>query len=252
MYAIVMLFRKKTVIQRVNESGIHCTGIEPFHFRKWHNKTALFTIKDDQGNSYFLKASRRIRTIIRETESINLIQANQERIPLKVIDILCEYHTEKWGFFVQPFVAGTTLEELIEKKELSEEKSYELIDTLEQSVAEFQRLSFVCADMTPKNIIIDANGEVYLIDFEFAHLPNSESMPIQIRPHQIKYIGGKFGLGIGLADDGYSLLCIARKLIPDLLSRDYELWLRLNKGIGICQCDLYNDRLHDSDTEYNV
>lgn len=251
MYVLVSFFQKKKILNTAKEAGIRLKKIEPFHFRGWHNRTALFKVTDEQNNSYFLKASKRIRVITAEAASIELIRKNQSEIPIKVIDILCKYNDSGWGFFIQPFISGSTLEELIERNVLSEEKCYELLDILSTSVRKFRSLSFVCCDFMPRNIMIDACGTPYLIDFEFAHLPDTQLGKIQLRSEQIKYIGGQYGMGIGVADDGYSLFCIAEKMFPCLFVRNYDLWLELNKGIGVCQVDLYNDRLVEG-SEINI
>ena len=104
-----------------------------------------------------LKIYRRLQ-LIHHPGLVNII----ESLP-------CE---ETYGYVIEEYVSGETLEALLEKEGvLSEERTIELVSQLLLIVIEIHKMNIVHRDISPKNILISTDGIVKLIDFGIARTP---------------------------------------------------------------------------------
>ncbi len=238
------IFRIKRIIKNIIEdTGIKVISIEPYRIKKWHNGNAIFIVADNKGEKYFVKWSKRVRSIIAESNAINLLKNELEQIGVYTCDIICEYKTKREGIIVEKYVKANPLWNKKFIENMSLEKKKEIVNILNEVVKVFHENNFIHADFTPKNIIIDNDGKIYIIDFEFSFMPDVD-IPIKgLSKEKIKNIGFNYGMGTGIADDGYSLMQLSKYLIPDLIREDYDLWKKINLQIGKMQVNFFTGEI---------
>ncbi|MGY8752360.1 MAG: serine/threonine protein kinase [Phycisphaerales bacterium] len=104
-----------------------------------------------------------------------------------------EYH-----YFVMEYVDGDTVhEQIVEKKQLSEQEALPIIRQVAQALQHAHKVGFIHRDIKPKNIMIAKNGDVKLADLGLARALNDAEAaeaeagraygtPYYISPEQIR------------------------------------------------------------------
>ena len=104
-----------------------------------------------------------------------------------------EYH-----YFVMEYVDGDTVhEQIVEKKQLSEQEALPIIRQVAQALQHAHKVGFIHRDIKPKNIMIEKNGDVKLADLGLARALNDAEAaeaeagraygtPYYISPEQIR------------------------------------------------------------------
>ncbi len=236
-----ILVGRKRIIEKINS----CVGevkLRPFNIRGWHNGTSTFIAIDRDQKKYYVKKSTNKKAILSEIESINFlrksIRTNEDAFD--VCDIICSTDT----FVVESFLPGNQLSNKTFVDSLDEDEKEMIISKLQLIVEKFHQIGFIHADFTPKNIIINS-GNINIIDFEYSIMLDSRKRENSISKNnnKLRDIGSTYAMGIGVVDDAYSLSQIAKYLIPDIISTNYNLWRNINTLIGLHQCDLLHNSL---------
>jgi len=83
-------------------------------------------------------------------------------------------------YLVIDFIPGQTLEQYAASRKLSVERSMAIVATLARAVAAAHQQGVVHQDITPRNVLIDQNGQPRLIDFGLAIVNNAwqQSEPV--------------------------------------------------------------------------
>lgn len=92
-------------------------------------------------------------------------------------NIINNYESEKMLCIVREYVEGLTLDEYLKNNELTENEKIELCNKLADILIYLhnQDKPIIHRDIKPKNIVITANKEVYLIDYDIARILKEDS-----------------------------------------------------------------------------
>lgn len=121
------------------------------------------------GGSVFTNYRNRFRT-----EAKNLSKLKHGNI-VKVLDVFDENNTT---YYVMEFLEGSSLDDYIKQKgHLSEEEAIAIIRKVGAALAYMHSCKMVHLDIKPKNIMRDARGEYFLIDFGLSKQFSDEGAP---------------------------------------------------------------------------
>ena len=248
LYLDWILFSKKrfkNALKQIDDDFI----IHPFKVRKWHNGTSVFIAKSKNGKKVFIKRCFNKRAIFAEINAINTLEDISIKENVKVCKLL--YSDKDYGFIIEEYIDGKPLSDNEMIKTLSMTEKVIIINELYNILLLFHSIGFVHSDFTPKNIFLTKEKQLCVIDFEFsalysAKMSNKGAQLITSNKRILCSLGGAFSLKNGIIDDGYSLLQVAKYLLPDLIEVDYPLWRKINEQIGVLQLDVKNSRFTGS------
>lgn len=116
-----------------------------------------------------LKQSRDWKTIdLLEREARILKSLNHKKIPKYIDSFVLETETEKIFYLVQELAPGKTLTQWVEQGRLfSEAEIFKIAQTLLETLSYLQSFTppIIHRDIKPQNILLDEEGQVYLVDF---------------------------------------------------------------------------------------
>jgi predicted Ser/Thr protein kinase len=119
-------------------------------------KLAARSIGDDPSGRELLAAEGRL---LAELDHPNL---------LRVVDL--DFHEDGRPFLVMEYVAGCTLERLLEQGRPASRRAAALVAEIARAVGYVHRRGVVHQDIKPRNVLIDEAGRPRLIDFGLARL----------------------------------------------------------------------------------
>lgn len=236
------VFLRSAVGKSLSETGMELSSLVPFGVDHWHNGTSVFVAETKNGDRFFVKKSGSARAVEAETEAIRFWKGRNAGTCFRTCDVLTSSFAGKGGFVVESFLSMKSLADPVFVATMSQAERLSMIRRLRDVVRYFHEASFVHSDFTPKNIFADGST-VCITDFEFSFWPGAGIGRIDIPGSLIEEIGSSCAMGNGIADDAFSLLQIAKFLLPDFLRIDRDLWEEINLMIGRLQYDMVNHRL---------
>lgn len=238
LYFDWILFTKKMICKEISEHDLgNCTVI-PYHIRKWHNGTSVFIAETKGGAKYFIKRSLNKKAILAETKLLSELVDISDFVDAKVCKLLMISSNQE--FVVEEYVDAKPLSDKQYVSSISLDEKIIILNKLIELVNELQSRGIVHADFTPKNLLVSEGREIYLIDFEYSLIKKDENYnePVNVitsNMNKLRSLGSEYSMRNGIFDDAYSLMTIAKYLVPDLISYDYNLWRRINLMIGKLQ-----------------
>ena len=222
--------------------------VSPLNVRKWHNGTSVFVGYSDDGDKIFIKRSFKPEPISAEVASINKLQTVSVENGFHVCSIIFKKISGRINYIFEDFIDAKPLSDKAFVDSLSESKRIEILSLLFKIVNCLQSSHFIHCDFTPKNILISEDGSIHLIDFEYSIFTtdntNEELVDlITSNNKKLLALGDQFSLHDGFIDDGYALLAICKKILPNILISDYQLWRKINLSIGRVQLDIKQRRV---------
>ena len=138
----------------------------------------------------------------------------------RIVPVYEAGHSGEAAYIAMALVEGRSLADVLEQGDIDPRRGAEIVRGLAEALAYAHDQGVVHRDVKPANIRIDAQGDVVLMDFGIAYLPDSGEMPVPpgvilgtpayVAPEQAK--GGQsdvlpasdqYSLGVVL----YELLC---------------------------------------------
>lgn len=226
-------------IQKILRKEIGDYKVVPFNIRGWHNGTSTYLVNTNSNNEFFIKKSFNEHSILAEVECVRYIKSTMTNADL--------FHTCNTIYYsnsyvVESFIEGNQLSDENFVIQLNEEEKEQILEKLLLIIIKFREIGFVHCDFTPKNIIVN-DKQIYIIDFEYSVYETCDFRNNKSRKNstKLKKIGSHYAMGNGIADDAYCLSQIAKHLIPNIISSNYDLWRTINTNIGIFQYNLLQD-----------
>lgn len=223
------IFQKPVILKHLHDEGFHFT--EPCNEKDWAFfpvfKIYYTALKD--GQKVFIKIGNYENVIEREVRAIHFIQENSMLLK-NHIPSLAGYSTQ--GAY--PYIAEFFIESA--SSPVTKEYVKNLAQQLISIRDELFRIRVIHMDIRGKNILVDDNGHVYLIDFGMSyihdHVQEDKVFCKKRLPSKFWGLGGKRNPGRGLYDDSYSILAYLKEIDPDF-KRDFkEYWKELNIRTG--------------------
>jgi hypothetical protein len=222
--------------------GMDLSSFAPLGVKHWHHGTSVFVAETTDGRRFFVKKSGDARAVRAEIEAIRFWEGRNTGKPFRTCEVVASSFKGKGGFVVESFLPMKSLADPAFVATMSQTERLALIRRLLDVVRCFHEASFVHSDFTPKNIFVD--GSVIVVtDFEFCFCPKGNIGKVNIPRSLITEIGSSCAMGNGIADDAFSLLQMAKILLPDFLRIDRGLWEEINLMVGRVQYDLLHHRL---------
>lgn len=129
-----------------------------------HNLNSIFLAKDQEGNTRFIKTSKKADICANEYHrSLELWQQS----PINFVRPITYRAEQPFAFVISDFCPSETLDKVMEKTEFSAEQKKVFINDLYQIYKALHQAHIVHRDVHPKNILV-YNGHLVLIDCQLS------------------------------------------------------------------------------------
>lgn len=141
-------------------------------------------------------------------------RAMYEALPEHVVEPLYYKKDNGLRFVATEYVNAPTLEEVMQKQELSQELRNSYISQMTSIAKALIQQQIVHRDIRPANLLVMPDHTLKLIDFEFAVSKKKyrEMRPVRKSPGIIRDLGDAYALGTYKWDDMYSFARIMKEL----------------------------------------
>ncbi|MEM6891363.1 MAG: RIO1 family regulatory kinase/ATPase [Pseudomonadota bacterium] len=200
-------------IDRIEKLGV--SDVRPFKVDAWKNRfgCSYFEARTESGQRAFVKCGGLATSALREFRILQKLHADQPRLfpqPLR-------YSIDgKDNILVIGFIDGERLDQALRDQRYSAEDRQKIGHAMIDLLTCLHRHKIIHRDLRPENILIGADLNPVLIDFEFAISLSSpkflEYRAIRKNIAQVKNLGGEHRAGRFWWDDLVSLKKILRDL----------------------------------------
>lgn len=143
----------------------------------------VYTAIHKQHGQVVVKLILDVKNFERTLREIDLVQEkNFQRVP-KIYEHGTKICDTKLIFIIEQLITGNTLRELIDKGGFQEKEAISYLIALLEICVQLENQSVVHRDIKPRNIIIDKNGELWLLDFGIARQLDLASLTPTMAPY---------------------------------------------------------------------
>lgn len=230
----IYLFGCHKIIKNLKMNGI--SNIRKFSWKSWHFGYRYF-VGVFNNNKVFVKYNNKKNWISFESDNFKKVE-NSENLSLFFPKFIFYRECGKGAYLVEEYVVGNSI--LAVKG-----KDYKIIDKIMEQLLlltiELHKNNFKHLDINVNNVYICEDGSLKIIDLGFSNL----------NKNKLEWIGNKRSisrvvtnlnkdtrLDVGLIDDAFSILSVAKVIDPNLISNRYDTWKKMNNNCGILYADL--------------
>lgn len=233
-------FSQKEMKEQITRVLGEC-NLSPFNFRGWHEGTSTYIAVRENGEKFFVKKSRHKEAIEAEVDNLSYIEKNAKKELFETCKVVEKISMKHYAFVIETFLDGQVLSGELFIEEIGIQEKEGIVRKLHEIIQDFQRINFLHADFTPKNILIAKDGRIQIIDFEYSQIVNGNIKNTRLntaKKRKLIHLGGDYSMENGIYDDAFSLTQIIRMHMPEFIERNHEEWREINLLVGKLQYEI--------------